>query len=418
LQETIRRLSRQVTLERLSTPERLDALMEVTTPRGWLVLLALVLAVLAAIAWGVFGAVPETVSGRGLMVKRAGLHNVESPAAGVVRDFRLAVGDTVYPDQVLGRLVQPELENSLRQARERLTEALSNRDVTRGLLDRDAQLERASIAQQRRKAEQAIESARARIAFLEETLRAHEELLRTGLMTREAHAVTVQQRAEARGAVAGAESELKELAAREASIETRASRSVQTLEQVAADARRQIEMLESQLRGTATIKSPHAGRVLELLTGDGAFVQAAQPLVTLERTDAPLTGLTFIGSEAKQVGPGMRVQMSPSGVAWEEYGFLLGRVTSVSESPLSPTAMNVLLHNDSLVRDFTSRGPAYVVAVDLELDRATPSGFRWTSHGGPDLKLGGGTLFDAKVTLRERRPIALMIPALRRWLGV
>jgi HlyD family secretion protein len=105
-------------------------------------------------------------------------------------------------------------------------------------------------------------------------------------------------------------------------------------------------------------------------------------------------------------------------VPWEEYGYMLGRVVSVSDSPLSPTAMNVLLRNDTLVRDFTARGAAYVVSVELERDRTTPSGFHWTSRQGPDLSFGSGTLLQAKITLEQRRPIALVIPGLRKWLGL
>jgi HlyD family secretion protein len=114
----------------------------------------------------------------------------------------------------------------------------------------------------------------------------------------------------------------------------------------------------------------------------------------------------------------MRVQMSPAGVAWEEYGYMLGHVVSVSDSPLSPTAMDVLLRNDALVREFTARGAAYVVSVELERNPATPSGFLWTSRQGPDLTFGSGTLLDAKITLAQQRPAALVIPALRKWLGI
>ena len=97
---------------------------------------------------------------------------------------------------------------------------------------------------------------------------------------------------------------------------------------------------------------------------------------------------------------------------------MLGRVVSVADSPLSPTAMTVLLRTDALVRDFTARGAAYVVTVELERDEATPSGFRWTSRQGPDLTFGSGTLLEARITREQQRPIALVIPALRKWLGV
>ena len=48
-----RQLFRQVALERLSSPERLDELIEVTTPRLWLVLLGAGALFLAAVGWGV-----------------------------------------------------------------------------------------------------------------------------------------------------------------------------------------------------------------------------------------------------------------------------------------------------------------------------------------------------------------------------
>jgi len=80
--------------------------------------------------------------------------------------------------------------------------------------------------------------------------------------------------------------------------------------------------------------------------------------------------------------------------------------------------MNELLRNDTLVRQFADRGGAYMVTVDLFEDPGTPSGFKWTTRRGPDLQLGGGTLLGARFVLREERPINLVIPALRRWLGV
>ena len=412
------KIFRQASLERLSSPEQLDTLLEVTTPRAWFALAGLGAVVLAAVTWGVFGAVPDTLEGHGLLVRRSGLLNVESGAAGVVRDLQVGVGDSVQAGQVIGRLVQSDVEDSLRHARERLAEVERNRDLTTGRIGRDADLERATIAQQRQEAEQALQSTRSRLRFLEERVAAYRELLQAGVIKQETYEDSVQQLADAQQALAAGASQLKALTARESSLQTQASQTVFSLEATAADARRQIETLESQLAESGTIKSPATGRVVELLTGDGAVVTRGQSLVTLERVDAPLVGLAFVGSAAKQVRPGMRVQMSPAGVAWEEYGYMLGRVVSVSDSPLSPTAMNVLLRNDALVRDFTARGAAYVVAVELERDATTPSGFHWTSRKGPDLSFGSGTLLESKITLEQRRPIALVIPGLRRWLGI
>ena len=59
---------------------------------------------------------------------------------------------------------------------------------------------------------------------------------------------------------------------------------------------------------------------------------------------------------------------------------------------------------------------AYLVEVDLEYDTTTVSGFRWTSRAGADLSFGSGTLVSGKIIIEQTRPVALIMPALRRWL--
>lgn len=410
-------LFRQASLERLSSPERLDTLLEVTTPRAWIALAALVAILAAAIIWGVFGTVPDTIAGRGLLVRKAGLLNVESGAAGVVRDLHVSVGDEVAPGQTIGRLFQADVEDGIRQARERLAELERNRELTKGRIARDTELAQATITQQRQQAQQTLDASRARIRVLEGRVAANHELLKAGLISEQVYDDSVQQLAEARQSLASGESQLRDLTARESSLVTQAGESVFSLESAVGDARRQIETMETLLKETGTIRSPAAGRVVEILTEDGAVVTRGQPLVTIEKSNAPLMGVAFVGSAAKQIRRGMLVKMSPAGVAWEEHGYMMGRVASVSDSPLSPTAMNVLFRNEALVHDLTAGGAAYAIGVELERDPSTPSGFRWTSRTGPDLSFGSGTMFDARVSLEEQRPIELVIPSLRRWLG-
>lgn len=63
---------RKVALERLSSPEELDSLMQVTTPKGWLALLSLGLLILVALLWGIFGRIPTKVFGQGIILERRG----------------------------------------------------------------------------------------------------------------------------------------------------------------------------------------------------------------------------------------------------------------------------------------------------------------------------------------------------------
>lgn len=62
-------LFRQESLERLSSPERLDELMTIVNLRTWLPLGALGLLVGLGLIWSWIGRIPVTTSGRGLLVK-------------------------------------------------------------------------------------------------------------------------------------------------------------------------------------------------------------------------------------------------------------------------------------------------------------------------------------------------------------
>lgn len=58
---------RKAALERLSSPDRLDELMQVTTPQAWLLLVVIVGLLAGAILWSVLARVPTTVQGDGIL---------------------------------------------------------------------------------------------------------------------------------------------------------------------------------------------------------------------------------------------------------------------------------------------------------------------------------------------------------------
>jgi HlyD family secretion protein len=102
----------------------------------------------------------------------------------------------------------------------------------------------------------------------------------------------------------------------------------------------------------------------------------------------------------------------------EEFGFIRGKVTFVSDYPATEAALQRVFENGPLVRALAGAGPVTEVHVEMEPDPATPSGFRWSSAKGAPIQLSGGTLIAGEVVTREQPPIALVVPFLREKLGI
>ena len=77
-----------------------------------------------------------------------------------------------------------------------------------------------------------------------------------------------------------------------------------------------------------------------------------------------------------------------------------------------------VLKNDRLVQSLSGQDAPYEVRVDLVVDPSTVSQYRWTSSGGPPVKVASGTLATANVAVATRRPIEMVIPFVKQAVGL
>ena len=96
----------------------------------------------------------------------------------------------------------------------------------------------------------------------------------------------------------------------------------------------------------------------------------------------------------------------------EEYGYIEGVVTKVSEYPASRQGMERVLGNAELAQTFSKLEAPIAIHVRLKTAK-TSSGYKWTSASGPDMRIKGGTLCAAKIVIAKQRPISLLLPFLR-----
>lgn len=92
------KLFRKAALEKLSTPEELDQLMQVTTPKGWLALVAIICLLIATVAIGIFGVIAVRVDGRYCIVAKDVITGAAQAFVYISpqKDNRVLAGDEVH----------------------------------------------------------------------------------------------------------------------------------------------------------------------------------------------------------------------------------------------------------------------------------------------------------------------------------
>ena len=413
---------RKVSLERLSSPEQLDQLMQVTDPRGWLILSSFTAILVTAVTWGVFGSLPQTVAGMGMLVKSGGVFEVITLSGGRISDVAVSVGDEVTEGQVVARLSQPELSDRLREAKAVLASLRAEQAETIAHGSKDVALQTELLTQQRLTAEQAIAAAGQSSKWYEEKIGIQEKLVQEGLLTKQTLLNTRQQLDDAKQRAAGGHSQLAQIAVKELDLRNRREEEVRAGEMKLDQQARTVAELERDIKANTEIVAQQTGRILEILTEQGAVVAKGDPVLTLDlmgRTVKDLEAVIYVPSvHGKQIKVGMPTLIAPSTVKQEEFGMMLGRVTYVSDFPATSRGMRRVLKNDKLITGLAGSDAPYEVHADLLVDASTASKYKWSSSQGPPLRIQSGTLAVAHVTVASRRPIELVVPLLREYTGL
>ena len=169
---------------------------------------------------------------------------------------------------------------------------------------------------------------------------------------------------------------------------------------------------------SAAVVSPYEGRVVSLQAYPGQYLTPGAPVLTVEPTDAPLLATLYLPVDlGAHVRAGQEVEIMPTDVDVETYGFIPGRVVSVADMPSTPESMQAVLQNEFLVQQFSAAGPVIRVEATLSRDPATFSGYAWSSSDGPQMKLPGGTTCTARIVLERVAPITYAFPSLGQMQG-
>ena len=410
---------REVALERLSSPEELDRLLRVTDSKAWIAQLTIFALTIVAIAWGFAGRIPSVVSGQGVIVRRGGVLNVVSAGSGVVAQLNVKVGDHISEGQIVAAVAQPAMLEKRKNAEQALAQARRERDRAHALRLEQAKMESAAIQRQRANAELEAQHLGQQAELAKENVAAQNQLFAAGIVVKQKAIEASQNLAAIQDKIAAVQAHLQELEAAEFSTQAKVQEADAQQELGVEDLERNLSAVEKDLEIAGNVVSPYRGEVLEVKVSTGATVGASDPILSIQPDVQDLEVLLYLpAGRAKDVRSGMEVKISPSSVKPEEFGFIKGYVTYVSDFPDTPAELMHNFQNEVLVKALTGEGPVSGLHVEMQRNPKTFSGYQWSSSSGPNLTLSSGTLCTAEVVTRWQRPVELLIPELRKTLGL
>lgn len=410
---------RAAALARMSSPDQLDQLLRVTTSKSWVALLAIVVILGTAVAWGFEGRLATRADGKGVAVRTGSLLSVGTLNSGQVVSVSVKEGDRVSKGQLIAMIAQPSLLDKIREAQAQLDDALAERTRQGQVRDAAAKLEQDSIDQQRATYDQQIRSLQAEAKTVADQIPVNEQLFAKGLITRQ-QILTLHERQDTiSNQIAEIHTQIAELNANRFKMQNSGKQMDVDSQARITDLERNVRLLRDDLELNSRVLSPYSGQVIEIQANPGSLVGPGSPILTLQPEDEQIEIETFVPStNAKEIRPGMDAEIIPSSVRPEEYGFIRGKVVSVSEYPSTDSALMRLFQNDSLVKTIASGGPVNEVHVELEKNPATVSGYEWSSKKGAPIHLTPATLCSVRVVTREQQPVTMVIPYLKTKLGV
>jgi len=410
---------RQVSLARLESPDQLDQILRVTDSKAWVGLAALFLLLATAVFWGFTGSIVTTAKGQGLIVRRGGVLNVVTNEAGLVNTVNVKVGDKIRANQVIATVSQPVLVDKMKTLQQSLAEAKREQDQMMETGKESVQLQLNALARQRDNTEREITELAEQAKLASEQITVQEQLFAKGLVTKQAAVQAQQKLVSIEDQSAAMKASLLQLDAQRFALESQPRRdNAQAHERISA-MEKELEAVEQQLSLAQNVTSPYGGEVLELEVFPGSAVSSGQAIISIQPDSRNLELLAYIPSiEAKDTKVNMEVQISPTTIKREEFGFLKGQVMYASDFPATPAALMRNFENGLLVNSLTSSGPVNEVQVALDEDPTTPSGFRWSTSRSPDVKLTSGTLCTVEIVTRRQKPISWVFPYLKGKLGL
>lgn len=412
---------RQNALAKLDTPEHLDTLIQVVSPKSWVILAAFYILLFGLLLWGFLGSIPTRVEGRGLLLVENGtVYNaVAPPGGGRVIEILTVMGKKIKKGDTVAILERSDLVQQIELEKKYLETLKSEHTELEQISEQEIESRALTLSKEKKILENTIDIEKHNLNDIEKLLKFKEENFKKGLVVLQDIETTRRDFYAAKQKAEELQIELHRLKTQEADFRDQWRQRLREKELALLNAELKLHNMQSDMEISKNVTSPKDGTVISINTALGKMVNNGDPIISIASEGQGLDAIVFMAPhEGQRVAPNMMALITPITIEREEYGSMKGNVLTVSAFPEAMEAMMAVLHNQELVKQFSETGPPTAIRVRIERDANTFSGYRWTSSQGPKIKIMPGTLANIRITVREQAPISLILPSLKKMFGI
>lgn len=151
---------RKESLERLSSPERLDQLMEVVNPKDWLLMSIFGGLTAIGLVWSVFGRIPINIEAKGVLLQPRQVIDFQSSISGQLKSLAVKSGECIKKNRVIATIEPVEIRQQLALNREKLMGLKKQSSQSLAAIDGRMNLEKISIDSTRETLKKRLDDAR------------------------------------------------------------------------------------------------------------------------------------------------------------------------------------------------------------------------------------------------------------------
>jgi hypothetical protein len=159
---------------------------------------------------------------------------------------------------------------------------------------------------------------------------------------------------------------------------------------------------------TTIIKSSTSGYV-QSVKAVGSALLTGEKIATVMSDSGYNEVVAYVPLQtAKSLYAGMMAQVSPSYAAREEYGYMTGIITSVSDTPVSEENIINEMGTLSYVEGILPQGSFVEVRIRLDIDDSSANSYKWSNSKGQNLSVELGTQCSIVIITNEYYPYELL----------